>query len=267
MAMNLQLSGKRALVTGGSRGIGLAIARTLAEEGAQVVIAARDGAAVTSAVRELGAAGHQVLGMTADTTDEASVVALTARIEHELGGLEILVNAAARPGAPPAVPGAAGVDTTAVLEDFNTKVLGYLRVARAVSPLLVRGGWGRIVNICGLAVRLTGSIPGSMRNAAVVALTKELADELGPRGVNVTVVHPGPTRTERTAAIVERKAIEAGVCLAEAERLLYGGSVIGRIVEADEIAAIVAFLASPKSAAITGDGIAAGGGTPRAIYY
>lgn len=265
--MDLQLNGKRALVTGGSRGIGRAIARTLAEEGARVVIAARNAEAVEAAARELAAGGHEVLGMAADTTDEASVAALAARIDREMGGLEILVNAAARPGAPPVIPGAAGVDTVAVLEDFNTKVLGYLRVARSVSPLLVRGGWGRIVNICGLAARLTGSIPGSMRNAAVVALTKELADELGPQGVNVTVVHPGPTRTERTAATIEKKAEDAGVSLAEAERLLFGGSLIGRIVEAEEIAAIVAFLASPKSAAINGDGIAAGGGTPRSIYY
>ena len=157
--MDLQLNGKRALVTGGSRGIGRAIARTLLDEGAQVVIAARNAEAVDAAARELAAGVGTVHGMVVDTTDDASVATLVARIEHAVGGLEILVNAAARPGAPPTVPGVAGVDTAAVLEDFNTKVLGYLRVARSVSPLLVKGGWGRIINVCGLAARLTAASP------------------------------------------------------------------------------------------------------------
>jgi NAD(P)-dependent dehydrogenase (short-subunit alcohol dehydrogenase family) len=202
-----------------------------------------------------------------DTRDDALVDVLVSAALAALGGLDILVNAAARPGSPPEVPGIAGVQCASVLEDLNTKVLGYLRVAKAVAPHLVSNGWGRIINISGLAARQTGSIPGSMRNVAVAALTKELADELGPKGINVTVVHPGPTRTERTAAVVRTKARAEGITESEAEKRLFGGSLIGRIVDAEEVAAIVAFLASPKSAAINGDAIAAGGGTPRSIYY
>ena len=83
-------------------------------------------------------------------------------------------------------------------EHLNIKVKGYLRCARAFAPGMAERGWGRIVNVSGLAARQTGSVVGSVRNVAVAAMTKNLADEYGPQGVNVTVVHPGMTRTERT---------------------------------------------------------------------
>lgn len=98
-------------------------------------------------------------------------------------------------------------------------------------------------------------------------MSKNLADELGPRGVNVTVVHPGATRTERTASLVATRAASAGLSVEEAERGLATDVTIGRIVEAAEVADIVAFLASPRSVAINGDAIAAGGGTRGPIYY
>jgi NAD(P)-dependent dehydrogenase (short-subunit alcohol dehydrogenase family) len=266
--VDLELAGKRALVTGGSRGIGRAIARALLEEGARVVIAARDRDVVKETAKELGVAtGGEVHGFIVDTREDASVDTLVEAAAAALGGLDIVVNAAARPGAVPAVPGIAGVSSDYILEEINTKLVGYLRVARAAAPHLVANGWGRIINISGLAARQTGTIPGSVRNVAVAALTKNLADELGPKGVNVTVVHPGATRTERTAETIARRAEADGVSEAEAEKALYGGSLIGRIVEAEEVAAIVAFLASPRSVAINGDAIAAGGGSPRAIHY
>jgi NAD(P)-dependent dehydrogenase (short-subunit alcohol dehydrogenase family) len=267
-AMDLELAGKRALVTGGSRGIGRAIARALLDEGARVVIAARDADAIGRATTELAAETNgEVHGLTVDTRGDASVDALVTAAVAALGGLDIVVNAAARPGAAPAIPGIAGVTSDYILDELNTKLVGYLRVVRAAAPHLVANGWGRIINISGLAARNTGTIPGSVRNVAVAALTKNLADELGPKGVNVTVVHPGATRTERTADIVRRRADADGTSPAEAEKALYGNSLIGRIVEAEEVAAVVVFLASPKSVAITGDAIAAGGGSPRAIHY
>lgn len=265
--MDLGLGGKAAIVTGGSRGIGRAIAKALLDEGARVVIAARDGTALAAAAGELAReTGGEVHAFATDTRSDQEVDALVAHAVAVLGGVDILVNAAARPGTPGA-PGIAGAASDYVLEEIDTKVIGYLRTARAVAPHLRARGWGRIINISGLAARQTGLIAGSIRNVAVAALTKSLADELGADGINVTVVHPGATRTERTAAAVQARAAELGVSAAEAERQLYGGSLIGRIVEAEEVAAVVAFLASPRSVAITGDAIAAGGGTPRAIHY
>jgi NAD(P)-dependent dehydrogenase (short-subunit alcohol dehydrogenase family) len=106
-----------------------------------------------------------------------------------------------------------------------------------------------------------------VRNAAVAAMTKNLADELGPSGINVTVVHPGMTRTERTPQTLAAMAAARGVSVTDAEAVLTAGIAIGRLVTAEEVAAVVTFLASPLSVAITGDAIAAGGGARGPIYY
>ncbi|MDH4061569.1 MAG: SDR family oxidoreductase, partial [Aquincola sp.] len=151
--------------------------------------------------------------------------------------------------------------------EMDTKVMGYLRCAREVAPGMVARGWGRIVNISGLAARQTGSAVGSMRNVAVSAMTKNLADELGPHGINVTVVHPGTTRTERTAPLVAARAAAQGVAPEAVEAQMAAANSVGHLIDASEVAHVVAFLCSPKSRAINGDAIAAGGGAPRSIYY
>ena len=102
---------------------------------------------------------------------------------------------------------------------------------------------------------------------AVVALTKNLADELGPQGINVTCVHPAITRTEKTPAVVAARAQTQGIAPEEVERQMAGANTIRRLVDAREIAYVVAFLCSPKAGAINGDVIAAGGGAPGSIYY
>jgi NAD(P)-dependent dehydrogenase (short-subunit alcohol dehydrogenase family) len=266
--MDLRLTGKRALVTGGSKGIGKAIALQLAREGVDVVVSARGVADLDAAAREIAAeTGREVVGLAADTNDDASVKALIAGAVEALGGLDILVNAAAKPGGQAPPPTLAQVTDQLFWDDVNVKVLGYLRTAREAAPHMVAGGWGRIINISGLAARQTGSIIGSIRNVAVAALTKNLADELGPKGVNVTVVHPGLTRTEKTAPLIAARAAAAGATPETIEARLSANVAIGRIVDAAEVADIVAFLASPRSAAINGDAIACGGGTKGAIHY
>jgi NAD(P)-dependent dehydrogenase (short-subunit alcohol dehydrogenase family) len=252
--MDLQLAGKRAIVTGGSRGIGKAIARALADEGVHVVIAARTLAPLQQAAAELAeASGSQVCGIAADTGDDASVRALVEQALHRLGGVDILVNNAATPGG--AAPAARLAELTGegLLDDVNVKVAGYLRTAQAVAPHLVAAGWGRIINIGGLAARSSGHYVASIRNGAISALTKNLADELGPHGITSVAIHPGGTRTEKTTP--------------EAEARIAQGNSIGRIVDASEIAWLVSILASPLSGAINGETIAAGGGVPKTINY
>jgi NAD(P)-dependent dehydrogenase (short-subunit alcohol dehydrogenase family) len=266
--MDLQLAGKRALITGGSRGIGLAIARQLALEGAVVAIAGRDRDALSAAVASLKTeTGGSAIGVAMDTGDDASVKAGVAAAARELGGLDILVNAAAKPGGQAPPPKLAEITDNVFWSDVNVKVLGYLRVAREAAPHMIDAGWGRIINISGLAARSTGSTIGSIRNVAVAALTKNLADELASHGINVTVVHPGLTRTEKTGPLVEARAEASGQSVEDVERRMAGGILIGRIVDAAEVADIVAFLASPRSVAINGDAIAAGGGTRGPIHY
>jgi NAD(P)-dependent dehydrogenase (short-subunit alcohol dehydrogenase family) len=128
-------------------------------------------------------------------------------------------------------------------------------------------GWGRIINVSGLAARQTGSPFGSIRNVAVAAMTKNLADELGPHGINVTVVHPGMTVTERTPGLLAERAEALGVTAEEAEARIVAGISIGRIVTAEEIADVVTFLASPRSVAVTGDAVSVGGGARGPIHY
>lgn len=247
--MDLGLTDRRALVTGGSRGIGLAVGWALAHEGADVALLARGADAVERAARAVAAeTGRRVVGVAADTGDDASVTAAVATVVEQLGGVDILVNTAATPNTE------APLSEDTLENEINVKVRGYLRCARAVAPLMVAGGWGRIINISGLAARQTGTVVGSVRNVAVAALTKNLADELGPAGVNVTVVHPGLTRTERPLNPDLERAAAAGVS-------------IGRLVTAAEVADVVAFLASPRSVALNGDPVVASGGARGPIHY
>jgi len=252
--MDLGLKGKRAIVTGGSRGIGKAIARQLAFEGVDVVIAARGREALEEAAAELAAqTGQRIVPIVVDTAEQGSVDALVEQAIGALGGIDILVNGAALPGGiSPATQLDQIVDAQA-LEDINIKVIGYLRTARALAPHLIANGWGRIVNIGGLAIHRTGRPVATLRNVGVAAITKNLADELGPKGINVIAVHPGATRTERTDAAAEARAA--------------ANTTIGRIVDAQEVAWVVTFLASPLSVAINGDAIATGGGSPGTIHY
>jgi NAD(P)-dependent dehydrogenase (short-subunit alcohol dehydrogenase family) len=265
--MDLELAGKRALVTGGSRGIGKAVAGVLAAEGCDVGIAARGQEALDAAAAELAAAsGRQVVPVVADTGSDDSVRAMVDAAVDALGGVDILVNNAAKPMGQARPPKLADITGDLFWQDMNVKVLGYLRCAQAVAPHLVEQGWGRIINISGLGARSTGAVIGSMRNVAVAAMTKNLADELGRHSITVNVVHPGLTRTEATPGVIDRLAHARGISLEEAERSLAVNS-IGRIVEAAEVADVVAFLASPRSGAITGDAIACGGGQRGVIHY
>jgi len=244
------LTGKRALVSGGSKGIGLAIARALLAEGAHVAISAR-GEEVASVADALAAeTGGTVIGVRADTHDDAAVQAAVAQVVERLGGLDILVNTAAAPWRPTMRTTTLDVTDEQMREHFEVKALGYLRTARAAAPHMIANGWGRIINISGLGARSAGSAVQTVRNVAVSALTKNLADDLGPHGINVTVVHPGVTRTESGPTPEPEPA-----------------NSIRRLVDASEVADVVAFLASPRSVAITGDAIAAGGGAPGPVYY
>jgi len=243
--MDLGLTGRVAIVTGGSRGIGKAIAGELAREGADVAVCGRTRETIGQAAEALAKdTGRRVIPVVADTTKWDSVTRLVETVVNQLGRVDVLVNNAATPGGLVSGP-LADADEAALLEDINTKVLGYLRCAKAVAPHMQQRGWGRIVNIGGLSGRRSGNISG-LRNAAIVHLTKTLSDQLGQHGITVNLVHPGTTRTERTDAATEKRAAT---------------NAIRRIVDASEIAQVVTFLASTKAANVTGIAIDASGGS------
>ena len=265
--MDLELAGKTAIVTGGSRGIGKAVARELAAEGVDLAIVARSADALNQAAAELAeSSGRRVVPIVADTGSDESVKAMVEQAARALGRLDILVNCAAQPGGQAPPPKLAEITDDAFYSDINVKVMGYLRCAREVAPHMIRQGWGRIINISGLAARSTGSTIGSIRNVAVVAMTKNLADELGPRGINVSVVHPAVTRTEKTSGVIASLAERQGISVEDAEKRMVN-NLVGRWIDARDIAYVVTFLASPKAAAINGDVIASGGGVKGVIYY
>ena len=267
--MDLQLAGKRAIVTGGGSGLGRAIARSLALEGAAVAIASRTPKKLESAAEELSdETGTRILPVPCDTTDDVSVHAMARRVATELGGIDILVNGAALQGGAHSSPPRLSEITEANLwSDVNVKVLGYIRAIREVVPYMIEAGGGRIINLSGMNAFLTGSTIGSIRNVAVSALTKNAAEELAPHGIAVLAVHPWITRAGGAAVTVRARAEREGVTVAQIEEQLGKRSLVGRLLEADEIAACVVFLASPRAVAVNGDAVMLSGGVVGQIHY
>ena len=287
--MDLELGGKKALITGGSRGIGKAIALELAKEGADIAIAARDIDALNAAARDiapamgqqtvnsqafgpnlrarrynLSAVGRKLIAVRADTTNDDDVQALIDIAADELGGIDILVNNAAAPGGLVG-GGLEHANTDDLLADINTKVVGYLRCAKAAAPHMQRAGWGRIIIIGGLAARNAGTYSG-LRNLGLVHMTKTMSAELGQHGITVNTIHPGTTITERSEPMYEAQAQREGITRSEVEANAAAQIAVRRIIDASEIAYLAAFLASPKAEAITGEAIAAGGGVGSAVH-
>src|SRR6266478_794638 len=272
--MDLGLQGKRAIVTGGSLGIGKAIARELAREGADVAIVARTKDKLETAAQELAAETKgRVIAIAADVASKAQVDAMVAQAAAELGGLHILVNSGSAPGGSATATGP--IETVVdedLLQDFNIKYVGALRCARAAIPFMKEQKWGRIINISGTNARNAGNLSGGARNTSLVHLTKTLAVQVGRFGITVNCVHPGTTRTERTPRLLAARAKELGVTPEEAERRDFAedsprGNAICRMVDAAEIAYVTAFLASDKAWAVSGELVAATGGAGRSVYY
>jgi NAD(P)-dependent dehydrogenase (short-subunit alcohol dehydrogenase family) len=272
--MDLGLQGKRAIVTGGSRGIGKAIARELAREGVDVAIVARNQADLDAAARELGAeTNRRIIPLAADVTSRAQVDAMVAEAVRHLGGVDILVNSGSAPGGSASATGPIEslVDDD-LIQDFNVKYVGALRCCRAVLPHMKSAGWGRIINISGANARNAGNLSGGARNASLVHLTKTLAVQFGRFGITVNCVHPGTTRTERTPSLLDARARQLGVTPEEAERQDFApdsprGNAICRMVDASEIGFVTVFLASDKAWAVSGELVAATGGAGRSVYY
>jgi NAD(P)-dependent dehydrogenase (short-subunit alcohol dehydrogenase family) len=272
--MDFGLQGKHALVTGGSRGIGKAIARELAREGADVVIASRTLADLVKTAREIeDETGQRVVPLALDVTQREQVDRVVAEAAERLGGLHILVNSGSFPGgSPTAIGPIETVNEDDLLHDFDVKYVGALRCARASVPFMKEQGWGRIINISGGNARNAGNLSGGARNVSLVHLTKTLSNQLGRYGITVNCIHPGTTRTERTPGLLAARAAQLGISPEEVERQDFTpgsarGNAICRMIDASEIGYLTAFLASDKAWAITGEVMAAGGGTGNAVYY
>jgi 3-oxoacyl-[acyl-carrier protein] reductase len=266
--MDLGLEGKTALVTGGSRGIGLAVARGLVAEGARVMICGRRADHLARAAAEVSRCARRaeaaVETIAADLSERAEVSRVATAAAARLGRIDVLVNNA----------GAirAGDFLTTPDEEWTSgwalKLLGYVRMAREVLPLMQRQGAGRIVNVVGAAARNPSPtyMIGGAANAALINFTKALAD-LGARsGVLVTAVSPGPVRTERWYELARQQAAAAGKSDAEYEKEMASGYPLGRIASPDEVADLVCFLASARASFLTGITITIDGGITRGVW-
>lgn len=258
------MSGKVALITGGSAGIGFAVAKVLAQRGHRIAIAARNKDRLAAAQRRLqDESGQAVAATSADTTSQAQVDAWAAAVLDGFGRLDILVNCAANPsGVAAAIE---DVHTDELLEDLNTKVVGYVRCVKAVAPAMKRQKFGRIVNIGGLTGRGSEMLSG-MRNAAISHLTKKLADELGPFGITVNAIHPGIVRTPHLSELFETEAAKRGTDAGQIEAEFVARVPARRVLEPEEIGSAIAFLTSDEAAGITGESIAVDGGFSRGVY-
>lgn len=266
--MDLDLSGRVAVVTGGSRGLGRAAAQALAEEGASVVVVARGEQALEATAAEISdVTGQTVVPVVADTSSDDSVNLLVDRVLSEFSRVDILVNCAARPNERGSALRWREVTAEALLGELNTKLMGYIRCIRGFAPGMTKRRWGRIINMSGGAARHVGSTIGSVRNASVVAMTKNFAHELGPHGVNVVAIHPGVIYTERSLEYIAEYASEHEISVEEAQHCLYETNDLQRTISASDVGSVVAFLASPRAVGITGDVVSTGGGTERAIFY
>ena len=265
--MDLGIAGKNALITGGSRGIGRATAWALAREGVNVAICARQLDRLQEVANEIRTAtGVQVLAVQADMSVPEDIAGLVARVQRDLGRIDILVNN----GVSFSVGKLMDEDW---LHHFNVKVHGYRRAMEAVIPGMQAVGWGRIINVAGVAARQSGfggAINGNTAgatNAAIANISKGIADAVAKFGITVNVVHPGATDTDRHQINIRRAQEVQGVSLEEAERNTVAGIPLGRMIQPEEVANMIAFYASDCAAAITGQAIAVDGGSVRGITY
>ena len=243
--MDLHLAGKRALVTGGSKGIGRASAELLAEEGCDIVLVARDPAVLESAaaaVRARRQVGVEVIA--ADLSQQSEV----ERVAAAVGAIDILVNNA---GAIP--PGnLLAVDNATLRAAWDLKVFGFISLCRAVYPVLKARG-GVVVNVIGAAGETfdPGYVAGVAGNAALMAFTRALGRGAHRDGVRAVAINPGPVATERLERLLRHRAAAE---LGDADRWLDLCKTMpyGRPAEPGEIAAAVAFLASRRSAYTNG---------------
>jgi 3-oxoacyl-[acyl-carrier protein] reductase len=263
--MDLELRDKVALVTGASKGIGKAVALGLAAEGARVVVVARDGGLldkVAAECRDRSRADAVPIATDLSKLDEVEGVARLAK--DRLGRIDVLVNnaGAIRGGAFLTIPDAQWID------DWNLKLLGYIRMARAVFPYMQAQGGGRICNVVGAAARnpTAGYLTGGAANAALINFTKGLADLGAPSKILVTAVSPAATRTERWDSLMAQQAAASGRSVEELQAEAEAPYKLGRIATPEDIADMVCFLVSARAAFVTGICITVDGGATRGVY-
>jgi 3-oxoacyl-[acyl-carrier protein] reductase len=262
--MDLAMTGKKAIVTGASEGIGKAITQVLAQEGVDVAICARHKEPLEAAAAEIAkATGRKIHAFTADLTKAADAENFIKQAHKALGRIDILVNNAG--SAPGGVIEHLSEDDWA--SALQLKFMGYVRCMKHVLPIMVQQKKGRIVNLIGndgVKVSYWEVAPGAA-NAAGQNLTKSLASQYGKHNISFCAVNPGPVRTERWTGLVKAMARDMNLSFEEADKLAPSSIPLGRIAECDEVANLVAYLASDLAFFVNGTMIEIDGGQDKVL--
>jgi 3-oxoacyl-[acyl-carrier protein] reductase len=262
--MELGLRGKVAVVTGASRGIGKAVAQSLLDEGCAVAICARNAERLNAAVADLSHGGRRVIGVPADVTDAAAVKDFVRAAHETFGRIDILVNNAGTH-----LRGTVESTTPDILErQLRDKVFGFFAMIQAVLPIMRAQRDGRIVNIVGQAGRHPhpDRFPSGVTNAAVMAMTKSVADAVARDNIRVNAVCPQYIESELLASLIEKEMHERGVDRASAAAGFTRANPLGRTGTPQEVADLVAYLASDCAGFVAGTSVSIDGGYHRYVF-
>lgn len=262
--MDLELNGLKVLVTGSSRGLGLAAAREFSKEGARVAINGRDPEKLervaSSLARETGFPVHAIAGDVGKNGAEG--VALSAI--HAMGGLDILICNAGGP--PPG--GLESLDDAKWQAGYELTFMSNVRLIRAALPALRNSSHPSVITVTSLSVKqpIPGLLISNSLRAGVIGLTKSLALDLGSEGIRFNSILPGWTETERVVELMSNRADNNGTTMEMEKRNQSAESPFGRMAKPEEFASAVVFLASPKAAYITGVNLPVDGGMLKGTY-
>jgi 3-oxoacyl-[acyl-carrier protein] reductase len=266
--MDLGLHDKVALVTGGSRGIGKAVARAFVEEGCRVVICARDAERLRAAAQDLSHGKNgtdpRVIAIPTDVTDDDAVRKCVAGANETFGRIDILVNNAGTH-----LRGTVDSTTLDILEQqLRDKVFGFFSMIKAVLPIMRRQKDGRIINIVGQAARHPhpDRFPSGVTNAACMALTKSVADAVARDNIRVNAVCPQYIESELLASLIEKEMRERNVDRASASAGFSRANPLGRTGTPEEVADLVSFLVSDTANFVTGSAVSIDGGYHRYVF-
>ncbi len=254
----MTLDGKTAVITGGGRGIGSAVARAFARAGATVLVASRTRAEIDAVAQELRAAGHRAFAHPCDVARPASIRALVRAATRRLGRVDVLVNNA---GIAPSAP-----IKSITLEDWervlSVNLTGTFLCTQAFLPGMAERGWGRVINIASVAARTGGPYIAAYAASkhAVLGFTRCAAAEVATRGVTVNAVCPGYVDTDMTEASLARISQKTGISREKALEVVLAQNPQRRLIGADEVAFLTLMLCAPEARGINGQALVVDGG-------